>query len=189
MDWNITKSRHQCVCGRQFAEGEAFVAALFEESGEFVRRDYCPACWEPIRAKGSYFSFWRAVVPQKEEKRRLFADTNVLLDFFLRLEQETEDQKRQFFYLLGLILMRKKLLKFDDLERADGQEFLLLRYAREDRVVRVPNPRLTEEQIEASKASSPKSLTFRSDPATLVPIGSSIAQIRAIRGLLLPLTA
>jgi hypothetical protein len=161
MDWNITKSRHQCVCGRQLAENEAFVAALFEEGGEFVRRDYCPACWEPVRAQGAAFSFWRATVPPKEEKRRLFADTSVLVDFFLRLESETEEQKRHFFYLLALILMRKKVVKFVNIEREGDREYLLLAMPSEDRTFRVLDPKLSEEQIDALRGQLAQILDFQ----------------------------
>ncbi|HPD13848.1 MAG TPA: hypothetical protein PLE19_02810 [Planctomycetota bacterium] len=161
MEWNVAKPQRVCPCGRELAENETYYAALYEQGDDFVRKDYCLPCWEKAQAEGGIFSFWKTTVPVKEQKRRLFADDEVLLDFFFRLEHAQEEQKRQFFYLLGLILMRKKLLKFDDLERADGQEFLLLRYAREDRVVRVPNPRLTEEQIEALKGQLSEILDFQ----------------------------
>jgi hypothetical protein len=99
-------------------------------------------------------------VPPKEQKRRLFADDAVLVDFFLRLEGETEEQRRHFFYLLGLILMRKKVLKFEDLQREGEEEFLCLRYPPEDRTLRVPNPRLSDEQIDALKEQLSQVLDF-----------------------------
>jgi len=161
VEWNVAKPQRVCPCGRELAENETYYAALYEHGEDFVRRDYCLPCWEKAQAEGGMFSFWKTVVPVKEHKRRLFADDEVLLDFFFRLENAEEEQKRHFFYLLGLILMRKKLLKFDDIQRADGQEFLLLRYTREDRVVRVPNPKLTEEQIDALKGQLSEILDFQ----------------------------
>ncbi|NQT86746.1 hypothetical protein HQ560_08290 [bacterium] len=161
MEWNIAKSQRTCACGHELQENEAYVAAIYEEGESFARRDYCAECWPKAEAEGGQFSFWRTSVPAKEEKRRLFADDEVLIDFFLRLEHEQEEQRRHFFYLLALILMRKKILKFDDIEREDGQEFLCLRFVREDRTLRVQNPGLSEEQIEVVKAQLSEVLDIR----------------------------
>lgn len=161
MDWNIAKTRRECVCGKVFEENDTYFAALFEEEGGFVRRDYCAACWEPVRAEGKFFSFWRAMVPPKEQKRRLFADDSVLVDFFLRLEHEEEEQKRQFFYLLSLILMRKKILKFEDVERDGEDECLILRMPSEDRSFRVRDPKLSNEQTDSLKEQLAQILDFQ----------------------------
>ena len=161
MEWNVARTKRVCVCGRELAENEAYAAALYEQGEEFVRKDYCAPCWEKAKDAGGVFSFWKTTVPPKGQKRRLFAADEVLLDFFFRLENAEEEQKRHFFYLLGLILMRKKLLKFEDIERREGQELLCLRVPREDRVVRVPNPRLTDEQIEAVKGQLSEILDFQ----------------------------
>ena len=162
MDWNIAKPQRLCsACERELAENETYVAALYEEGEEFVRKDYCEACWPAAEAAGGHFSRWRTTVAPKEEKRRLFAGDEVLVDFFLRLENEEDEERRHFFYLLALILMRKKLVKFEDVERDDEHEYLVLRYPPEDRVVRVRDPKLSEEQIEAVKDQLSQILDFR----------------------------
>ena len=161
MDWNISRPQRACACGRELAENETYYAALFEQGEGFARRDFCAPCWEKAKAEGGHFSFWKTSVPPKEQKRRLFADDQVLLDFFFRLENEQEEQRRHFFYLLALILMRKKILKFEDIEREAERETLVLRYPSEDRVFRVADPKLTEEQIEALKEQLSQILDFQ----------------------------
>ena len=161
MDWNIGRGQRVCACGRALAENEVYYAALYEQGEEFLRRDYCPPCWERARAEGGHFSFWRTAVPPKEQKRRLFADDQVLLDFFCRLESEEDEQRRRFFYLLALILMRKKILKFEDIQREGDHEFLCLRYPREDRVFRVLDPKLAPEQSDALKEQLSQILDFQ----------------------------
>ena len=162
MDWNIAKPQRQCsTCERELAENEPYFAALHEEGADFLRRDYCEVCWEKASAEGGFFSFWRTAVPPKEQKRRLFADDEVLIDFFMRLEGDPDEQRRHFFYLLALILMRKKILKFEDIERDEEREFLCLRFPREDRVFRVLDPKLTEEQAEGVKEQLSQILDFR----------------------------
>jgi len=161
MDWNIAKSRRECACGRELEENETYFAALYEEGEQFVRRDYCLACWEKARAEGGFFSFWRTAIPPREQKRRLFADDEVLVNFFLRLEGAEEEQHRHFFYLLALILMRKKILKFEDINREEDREILCLRYPREDRVFQVADPKLSDEQVEALKEQLSEILDFQ----------------------------
>ena len=162
MDWDIAKSQRACsTCGRALEENEAYCAALYEEGEAFVRRDYCEACWPQAREAGGHFSRWRTAVPPKEQKRRLFADDEVLVDFFMRLEHDEDEQRRQFHYLLALILMRKRILKFEDTDRDGEDEVLCLRYPPEDRVFRVRDPKLTEEQAEAVKEQLSQVLDFR----------------------------
>jgi hypothetical protein len=162
MDWNIARPQRLCsACERELEELETYVAALYEEGEEFVRKDFCEGCWPKAEAEGGFFSRWRTAVPAKEHKRRLFADDEVLVDFFMRLEHDEEEQRRHFFYLLALILMRKKILKFEDIERADDREYLVLRYPPEDRTFRVRDPKLTEEQIEGVKDQLSQILDFR----------------------------
>jgi len=160
-EWNIARSQRRCVCGREFEENETYYAALYEEGDQFVRRDHCLECWPAARERGGFFSFWKTTAAPREQKRKLFADDQVLLDFFLRLENAQEEQHRQFFYILALILMRKKVLKFEDIERDEDRETLVLRYPPEDRTFRVVDPKLTEEQIEALKDQLSEILDFR----------------------------
>ena len=169
MDWNIARTQRRCsACERELEEHEAYTAAIYEatpeqaEAGQqFARRDHCEACWAKAEADGGYFSRWRTVVVPKEQKRKLFAAADVLLDFFTRLEHDADPQRRHFYYLLGLILMRKRILKFEDVERLDDAEVLVLYYKPEDRRFRVPDPKLTEEQIEAVKDQLSQILDFR----------------------------
>ena len=148
MEWSINKGARACsTCERRFEEGEEYLSVLFEDAGGFLRKDYCIACWDG----GECFSFWRTRVPTREQKRKLLADDSVLMNFFQRLEGQGETQRVNFRYLLALILMRKKLLKFDDIVREDGDEYLVLREWRGERQYRVLNPQLSDEQVDVVK--------------------------------------
>jgi len=98
------------------------------------------------------YSFWKTEIPRPDQPRKVFVDDHVLLDFFRRLAAE-EDQptKRNFRYILALILMRKKILKFKDVERADNREYLVLRRSRTHEEHRVLNPQLTEPELDQVK--------------------------------------
>jgi len=152
VEWNVEKGPRKCFqCESLFKEGSEYYSALLDKGSEFERHDYCFKCWDESSEGSGWFSFWKTKIPQKEEQRRLLADDDVLWDFFLRLENDPDPSRQQFCYLLSLILMRKKLLKFEDIEKQDGKEYLILRQPKENRFFQILNPHLTEEQLDEVK--------------------------------------
>ena len=103
----VSSAQSCSVCGREFTGH--YLSALFEEGGEFQRQDFCEDCWQGPPA-GS-FSYWRGRVPTAEEEPKRFVDTGELLALFVRLEGVTESRQSAFRYLLGLLLVRKRLLR------------------------------------------------------------------------------
>ncbi len=167
MEWNISKGSGCCLsCKRGFQEEEFFFSALCLETDCLLRQDFCLECWKGRDPRG-FFSFWKTRVPKKEEPRRRIVDNTVILNLFLRLQEVTEPWARNMQYVLGLFLLRRKLLKLvtspdarDEGSRptAEGQggptaedqkgDFIHLYNPEEDRTYRIYNPNLTEEEIE-----------------------------------------
>jgi hypothetical protein len=96
-------------------------------------------------------------VPIREKKQRLLVDDEMLMHFFLRLADAEDTAKLRFRFVLALILMRKRILKFDQTHHREDGEWWEMRLAREpadgaaskDDIQWVCNPHLDEEQIEA----------------------------------------
>lgn len=153
MDWNISRSQHRCSqCDKEFAEEEAYFSALYDTPQSFERKDFCGGCWESGGHRDKAFSFWRTEVPKADQPKKIFVDDAVIFDFFQRLAyEETDPAKRNFRYILGLMLMRKKVLKFKDVSIVDGKEYLILRRSRTQEEHRVLNPQLTDEETEQVK--------------------------------------
>lgn len=155
MDWNISKSLRCCSnCEKQFAEEESYYSALYDSGLEFERKDFCQDCWAAPDAphRTQAFSFWKTEVPKADEPKKIFVDDSVILDFFRRLATEDDQPlKRNFRYMLGLMLMRKKVLKFQDVLRQDGKEYLVLRRTKTHEEHRVLNPQLTDDETEQVK--------------------------------------
>lgn len=152
MEWTIAPAPRRCFdCCVEFAEGQEYFSALIDTGAAFERRDHCPSCWHNTADRAAAFSFWKTRVPRKQEQTRLLADDDVLWDFFLRLQDDPDPARQQFCYLLALILMRRRALKFEDVEKDGGREFLVLRTPRQQRRFRVLNPNLTEEQLDQVK--------------------------------------
>jgi hypothetical protein len=146
-EWNIHKPLGACSgSGQEIEPGEEYIGALVETDQGLERRDFCLALWE--QEPPQVFCFWRSRLPHAEQKRQVFVDDEMLVAFFNRLADETDSERLQFRFVLALILMRKRRLKYEGTKMQDGQEIWLLKVTGEKRTVEVLNPHLGEEQIE-----------------------------------------
>lgn len=145
-DWEVDRTTGVCaVAGRPLAEGEEFYAVLFEEGEGFRRADYSLEAWTGPPA--GCFCHFKSRVPKKEHKRRLLIDDDALLAFFVRLAGETEPTRVRFRFVLALVLMRKRLLKYESSRTQDGLETWTLRLVKDHSHHAVVNPGLTDDQI------------------------------------------
>jgi hypothetical protein len=136
--YEIPRTTGVCAStGRELQPGETYFATLVEvdpeQQGEaggnsaaaalgMQRLDVSQEAWDKGYRPGRLFSYWKTTVRQPNEKKRLFVDDTVLMNLLVRLEDATEPQRLAFRYVLALILMRKKLLRFDGGERRTVEE-------------------------------------------------------------------
>ena len=167
--WQVGKVAAQCAgCGTALAPGSECWAALCdrpavaapaegEKTGPVdspsVRIDFCEKCWvegKRPRGRGRWSVFWKTTVPLPQNKKKLLVDDSVLVDVFQRMEGKSEPQEVRFRFVLGLILMRKRLLKYEGMEgiAAEGKPEVWRMIPRgSETAVQVINPHLTAEQI------------------------------------------
>ena len=105
------------ITGRTLEPDEAYIATLVEDGEDLKRMDICAAAWDEGNRPDNVFSYWRAVVPQPNQKKKLFVDDEVLMNLLRRLEDATQPQRVAFRFVLALILMRKKLVRYDRTDR------------------------------------------------------------------------
>lgn len=265
--YQIETSDHRCDrCERQIATGGDYYSAVVFADDNFARRNFCVPCWNSSVSQGEgravtgggrerdvapfregpplpasdFYAFWRTRRPEEasEPPRRLRFDTELVLDFFRRLSEESEEsaqettgtseggkpereeregsrvgeelvaesslpfpedagrsqggvddahgddheddrareteeeeegasreaanhgarasetgllprQKVQLRFVLALLLLRKKALNFESSAAEEGREWLRLsEKAEPERVYRVENPDLTDEELE-----------------------------------------
>lgn len=146
-EYDVSRSAGQCsVSGRAFEEDEEFYSVVIETPEGFQRKDIAEECWEgPPSGAVCHF---KTKLPKKEEARKTFVNDDVLVDFFLRLSDSEEPVKRRFRFVLSLILMRKRLLKYMQTFREEGCEYWEMRLARDKSLHKVLNPSLNEAEIE-----------------------------------------
>ncbi len=149
--WEVERTSGQCVVsGRALVEGEEFFGVLFEEGEGFRRADYSIDVW--AGPPEDAFCFFKTRVPVKQKRKRLLVDNEMLLGFFLRLAEEAEPVRIHFRFVLALILMRKRLLRYDGSATTDGVETWDMTLTAESSKHRVVNPRLTDDEVTAVSA-------------------------------------
>jgi hypothetical protein len=146
-EWEVSKPLGQCCgSGQKIKYGEEYFAALVETEEGLARRDFCADYW--LAKKPDVFCYWKTRLPRPDEKKHIFVDDEMLMAFFERLERESEQEKINFRFVLALILMRKRRLKYDSSKTEGDKEIWRLKVAGDKEFVEVINPNLDDEQIE-----------------------------------------
>lgn len=158
-DYQVARSTGRCAATDAVLEpGAICVATLCDrpvESGQegFERRDFSLEAWESGQRPEGLFSYWKTVVPHPDAKPRLVIDEAVLMELFERLASDERPQRVAFRFVIGLILMRKKHLKFVGREQVGGLEWWLLQPRGTGAMdtppppLRLANPQLSDDDV------------------------------------------
>jgi len=140
--YDIEKPTGVCaVTGRTLEPGERYFATLIELSAQqqaeaarkdkatkrgadarpsaasalgLRRLDFSTEAWEQGHRPENLFSYWKSTVSQPTEKKRnLFVDNAVLLNLLHRLGDAESLERLRFRYVLALILMRKRMIRYN----------------------------------------------------------------------------
>ena len=145
--WEVQRSNGQCEgTGKKLEPGEEYYAALVDNVSSFERYDYCLEYWQEQQPK--VFSYWKTRMPLPNQKKKMFVDDSVLINLFERLDDQKEPLKINFRFVLALILMRKKILKYEDSKKEGETEIWEMRFVRDTKIHEVTNPNLDEEKIQ-----------------------------------------
>jgi hypothetical protein len=145
-EYQIQANTRRCAAtGRELLPGEKIYTVLLDQLGKFVRQDYAAEAW--TGPPEGAFSFWASKVPALDPTRKPPIDDDLLLECFDRLEGEAQADRVQFRYIVALLLLRRKRLKFEDARTEDGAEILRLRCPRSRRLYDVLNPHLSDAEM------------------------------------------
>lgn len=133
--------------GQELVEGQEFYTVLFEEGDSFRRTDYSVEAWQG--APDDAYCCFKTRVPFKARKKQLLVNNELLISFFERLAEDAEEARIQFRFVLALILMRKRILRYDGSKVVDGVETWTMMLTRNHTEHLVVNPQLTDDQIES----------------------------------------
>lgn len=159
-DFKIAKTSGICVkCGQNLPPGTAIIALAKMGEGELIREDYHVSCWvDPMEKEASankdVLGVWRMTIAEKEEKKKLLVDDALLMNFFERLAGQEDSSRINFRYVLALILMRKRLLTYQGIDRNEsGAEIWKVKLRGNDQIHEVIDPKLDEFMISEVSAS------------------------------------
>ena len=145
-EYHIQPPTRRCsATGRELRAGERYFTALVESGATFERQDFAPEAWHgpPTGA----FSYWFGKVPPTHEHLKPRFDDDLLEECFHRLNDPSQPARANFRYILALLLIRRKRLRFDDSRYEAGQEWMLLSCPRTGERHEVLNPRLDDGEM------------------------------------------
>lgn len=179
--YDIQRPTGVCAAtGRELAPGEIVYAALVDPPAEdrseeqrkpndkgelpMLRIDVSSDAWEDNAFRPPYlFGFWRTEVLEPNEKKKLLVGDAAIQELMLSMDDATEDKQLAFRYVLALILLRKKLLRHDGIDRREQEDGPILDYWQftpkldlakghfgkwnEDAKFEVLDPHITEDEI------------------------------------------
>lgn len=114
---------HCAFTGQPLEPGEAYIATLVEVDVDpdnpkanpsgLKRLDVAHSAWEEGSRPERLFSYWKSIVPEPNQKKKVFVDDQVLMNLVKRLADADQPERLSFRFVLALILMRKKLLRYE----------------------------------------------------------------------------
>jgi hypothetical protein len=152
------------VCGasgKAIQPGDEFIAVLVDRPGDdeaaLQRIDFSLPAWQkgarpkrPLQVVG----YWRTKMHPPGQSRKPLIDDAALLDLFEQLDGVEEPSRISFRFVLALILIRKKLLKYEGSHRdaaGTGPVMLVRRATRASEppaeVVEVCDPQMDEAAV------------------------------------------
>lgn len=145
--YEVARPLGKCaLCAKGIEPEQKFMAALLDAPAGLQRLDVCTACW-PNYDRKDVLAFWQALMPRPEQKKKLFVDDTVLCELFERLAETTEPAKLNFRFVLGLILMRKRLLVYETTRTDADREVWTVHMKGKEEQLDLLNPKLDEQQV------------------------------------------
>jgi hypothetical protein len=121
--YELDRASNCCVAtGQPLVPGQQMVTVLIDDGQTLRRADYSMHAWQHGSRPPHVFGLWISTVPEPNTKPRMFVDDEVLMNLLRRLEDADQPDRLAFRFVLMLILMRKKLLRYDKTEKRPNEQ-------------------------------------------------------------------
>lgn len=145
--YEVARPQGRCaVSGQDIQPDEKFMTALLDSPAGYQRADVSLAHWNEFD-RSHVVAFWQTTMPRPEQKKKLFVDDAILCEVFERLSDVTEPAKVNFRFVLGLILMRKRLVIYETTLHESGRDIWRVRMKGKQQQLDLVDPKLNEEQM------------------------------------------
>ncbi|MDR1290897.1 MAG: hypothetical protein LBK06_06825 [Planctomycetaceae bacterium] len=128
-------ARNCCLSGRELLSGEIFFSILVEEDDVYVRRDFASENWQGPPEK--FVGWWKTKVQNINDKKAKLAPNEVMLNLFEQIR--TNSGQADLLYVLSLLLIRRRLFKYDREEQDEnGQKKIVVYAIKENNSFEIP---------------------------------------------------
>ena len=146
-NYEVARPGGKCaLTGRDILPGDKFFAAVRETPIGLERADIHLDAWKDYPREG-ILAFWQSVMPQPNAKKKVFVDDEVLTQIFERLADTEEPAKLNFRFVLGLVLMRKRIIVYEKTRKEAAREIWVVRFRGKEELWDLVNPQMDEQQI------------------------------------------
>lgn len=148
-EWNIPGPTGQCAAtGQPIPPGTNYHTVLYQEAGQWVRRDYAVQAFTGPPAEA--FAHWQGQMPKPGlSVRPSRLDPHACLAFLDRTASGTDERTLALRYVAALFLWRRRRLRLREVNRdSHGREYLYLHDPKSGRTYTVIDPQLTSQQFE-----------------------------------------
>ena len=133
-------TRRCAATGRELLPGEAFIATLTPVPNGTSRADYAESAWPG--PPENCIAYWPGKVPASPAAKTPSYPEATLADWFAQLSTDADPAKAHLRYVVALLLMRKKRLKFEDAQITVAGRVMLVRDAKTGARHEVVDPEL-----------------------------------------------
>ena len=147
IDWQdkVDRPRLQCVVtGDAIAPGATYFSGLRWTGSVFARDDISEDAWTDA-PHADYVSWWQHRRPDgNDEDAAKRVDHAVLLSIFHDIKDSTDRHQQCFAWMLALLLVRAKKMRYLDLTTEGNDAWLLVEDRAHNVAHRIRDPRMTE---------------------------------------------
>ncbi len=144
-------ARACAATGRVLAPGDRAVAALTSDGAGYTRTDTAADAW--AGPPPGCVAYWPCRVPAGPTRKPAAYPDALLADWFYHLAGSDDPGKLNLRYVVALLLMRRRRLKFEDSTPAgESPGVLVVRDAKTGARHEVRDPRLTDDELAAVQA-------------------------------------
>lgn len=124
------------MSGRELQPGDVFFSALIEEKDAMRRLDFAAEHWtapDGDSLPNNWVGWWKTQIPAAQEKKVKLAPNDILFALFDELRAKPDQS--DMLYVLTLLLIRRRLLKYEREEETESGRKVLIVYGLKDNAV------------------------------------------------------
>ncbi len=146
-NWSVRKCSKECAkCDKEFVDKEVLFSKLSFDDGEYVRQDFCAACWDKGNPGLSSWKTTFIVPPPPAEEAVKKENAESLLRKLLT--KENEEDLNAIFILMVMLERKKIFIERDTKKAEDGRKLRFYEHKKTGESFIVTDPELKLDELE-----------------------------------------